>query len=73
MTASGRKLIKEKLDLGTRFNSEDIIADLTTEFETKAKRKFAGGESGKVMLKLGGMGDTEAASGVLKGRLILDG
>ncbi|KAL8292579.1 hypothetical protein RQP46_001191 [Phenoliferia psychrophenolica] len=72
MTLEGRALISEQLRRGTRFRSQDYIDDLTSEFETKAKRKFGGGES-KVMLKLGGMADEEPASGVLKGKLILDG
>ncbi|KAL8292583.1 hypothetical protein RQP46_001195 [Phenoliferia psychrophenolica] len=72
MTLEGRALISEQLHRGTRFRSQDYVDDLTSEFETKAKRKFGGGES-KVMLKLGGMADEEPASGVLKGKLILDG
>ncbi|KAK4701939.1 hypothetical protein P7C70_g4284, partial [Phenoliferia sp. Uapishka_3] len=72
MTIEGKALITEKLHRGTRFCSPDDIEALTAEFETKAKRKFTGAEN-KVMLKFGSMADSEPVSGVVQGRLILDG
>lgn len=72
MTDEGRSLIAQQLAKGTRFQDPEYLEELTTEFELKTKRKFVGTES-KLKLRIGGMGDSETASGVVNGRLVLKG
>ncbi|PVF92761.1 hypothetical protein CPB86DRAFT_877647 [Serendipita vermifera] len=67
---AARKLLEKKLATSAKFNSEEIISEMTGIFEQKTKRLFGGSLPSNV-IHFGRNSDNDREHGILKGKLTL--